>query len=114
MGRPQAGLSTGLWKGGMRIAKACIAQAWSSGQGLLADAEAGEDAAEQVVGAEGPGDLAKYLLGLPQVFGQEFARAGQGELAIAMVQSASGPLQGVQVATPCACLLYTSPSPRDS
>ena len=37
--------------------------------GLLADAEAGEDAAQQIIRREGPGDLAQRLLGLTQVFG---------------------------------------------
>ena len=37
--------------------------------GLFADAEGGEDAAEQVIGGEGPGDLFQRFLGGAQVFG---------------------------------------------
>jgi hypothetical protein len=41
-------------------------------EGLFTDAEAGKDPAQQIIGAECPGDLAQRLLGLPQIFGQQF------------------------------------------
>jgi len=42
-----------------------------AGEGyLLADAEAGENASQQIVGAECAGNFAQVLLGQSQIFGQ--------------------------------------------
>ncbi|MCY1183567.1 hypothetical protein D9M73_241990 [compost metagenome] len=47
---------------------------------LFADAEAGEDAPEQVIGTESSGNFAQGLLCLAKVFGQQLTGAGQGQL----------------------------------
>ena len=65
---------------------------------LLADAEAGEDAPEQIVRAEGAGDLAERLLGHAQVFGEQFAGTGFGQLAQTVIQVVGSLTQGFQVA----------------
>jgi hypothetical protein len=44
---------------------------------LFTDAEAGEDPAEQVIGAECPSDFAQKLLSLTQIFGQQFSSAAK-------------------------------------
>ncbi len=67
--------------------------------GLLTDAEAGEDSAKQVVGTECAGNLAKRLLCLTQVFGQQLSSARQGELSPAVFQRVTGMAQRLKMAS---------------
>ena len=67
----------------------------------LADAEAGEDAPQQVVAAEGAGDLTQGLLGHAQVFGEEFACAHQGQLVAAVIEVLFSLVQGFEVESYC-------------
>lgn len=69
-----------------------------AGEGLLADAEAGEDPPQQVVAAEGAGDLAQCLLRHAQVFGQQLAGAHQGELVAAVLEVLLGLMQRFNMA----------------
>src|SRR5690606_29153648 len=53
---------------------------------LLADTEAGEDASQQVVGAESAGDFSEGLLRMAQIFGEQFAGAHQRQLRAAVLE----------------------------
>ena len=68
----------------------------------LADAEAGEDAPQQVIGAEGASDPAQSLLGHTQILGQQLASAHQGELIAAVLKVLLRLQQRFEVAPPSA------------
>src|ERR1700730_9781057 len=65
---------------------------------LLADAEAGKDPAQEVVGGELAGDLVQGLLGAAKLFGYELAGAAVLELALSFVDVTAGAGEGLQVA----------------
>ena len=50
---------------------------WTSDPTSLADAEAGEDAAQQIIGAEFAGDAVQRVLAQAQLFGQQVQRGGR-------------------------------------
>ena len=80
---------------------ALIAPYVPSGKGravLLADAEGGEDMAEQVVAADRTGDAAQRVVGKAQVFGDEFAVLAGVQLGEGVLVVAFGLVQGAQVA----------------
>jgi hypothetical protein len=58
----------------------------NSSCGLFTDTEAGENAPQQVIGAKGPSDFAQGLLRHPQVFGEQFAGPGEGQLSMPMLE----------------------------
>ena len=66
----------------------------------LANTEAGEDAPQQIVAAEGTGDLAQSLLRHTQILGQQFTRAHQGELVAAVLEVLLRLQQRFEVAPP--------------
>lgn len=57
---------------------------------LFADAEAGENPSEQIIRAERPGNFTQGMLSLAQIFGEQFACPGQGQLRAAMFQCRAG------------------------
>src|SRR5262249_34041071 len=68
---------------------------------LLADAESREDARQQVLAGELPGDLAQGLLRAAQLLGHELAGARLGQLPLSLAHMRPRALQGLEV--PAAC-----------
>jgi hypothetical protein len=64
-------------KGGNRqVRMACL---WAT-EGLFANAETGKNPPQQVIGAESTGELTQKVLGLAQIFGQQFTGTCQCQL----------------------------------
>ena len=59
-------------------------------RGLFTDAEAGEDPAQQVIGAEGASDFAQELLSQAQIFGEQFSCARQCQLGPTVLKGSTG------------------------
>ena len=77
---------------------------------LLADAEAAEDPAKQVITADFTGDLAEFLLRQPQFLCQQFTGLQFIQLPLSGKQVLLHPLQGIEVAATGAeitCCLFT-------
>jgi hypothetical protein len=65
---------------------------------LLANAELGEDLAQEIIGRELSSDLPQRLLGLSQIFGQQIERRqGRGKLLLRVGQARLDRLQSVEV-----------------
>ena len=78
----------------------CTACVYNSNKGwvmLFADAETGEDFAQQFIAAHGAGYLSQAHLALPQVFSQQFTRPGIEQLLPSRLQETGRGFQGLQM-----------------